>query len=80
VHGTAFSAVWILECREAWPEVVKVFSQPWLSRYRHGYRLPGRSEDGVVADGLVPASSSYEDDLLSAKPALGRLEPLLYSM
>jgi hypothetical protein len=31
-QGTAFSAVWIFECREAWPEVVKVFSQPWLSR------------------------------------------------
>ncbi len=32
VQGTAFSAVWILECREAWPDVVKVFSQLWLSR------------------------------------------------
>jgi len=31
VHDTAFSAVWILECREAWPEVVNVFSQPWVS-------------------------------------------------
>jgi len=31
-QGTAFSAVWILEWREAWPDVVKVFSQPWVSR------------------------------------------------
>jgi hypothetical protein len=31
-QGTAFSAVWILEWREAWPEVVKVFSQPCDSR------------------------------------------------
>lgn len=31
-HGTAFSAVWILECRDAWPDVVNVFSHPWLSR------------------------------------------------
>jgi hypothetical protein len=28
VHWTAFSAVWILEWREAWPEVVNVFSHP----------------------------------------------------
>jgi hypothetical protein len=27
VQWTAFSAVWILEWRDAWPEVVKVFSQ-----------------------------------------------------
>jgi hypothetical protein len=27
-QGTAFSAVWILEWREAWPDVVKVLSQP----------------------------------------------------
>lgn len=26
-HGTAFSAVWILEWREACPDVVKVLSQ-----------------------------------------------------
>jgi hypothetical protein len=32
VHWTPFSAVWILECLDAWPDVVKVFSQPWLSR------------------------------------------------
>jgi len=64
-QGTAFSAVWILECREAWPEVVKVFSQPWLSRYRHGYRLPDRS----AAAGLV-ASSSYDSDRLSLKEGL----------
>jgi len=64
VHWTAFSAVWILECREAWPEVVKVFSQPWLSRYLHGYRLPTRSF-GTLPAGL-PASSSYELDRLSA--------------
>jgi hypothetical protein len=32
VHGTAFSAVWILEWREACPEVVKVLSQPCASR------------------------------------------------
>lgn len=25
---TPFSAVWILACREAWPDVVKVLSQP----------------------------------------------------
>ncbi len=31
-QGTAFSAVWILEWREAWPDVVKVFSQPCVSR------------------------------------------------
>jgi len=35
-HGTAFSAVWIFECLDAWPDVVNVFSQPWASRNRHG--------------------------------------------
>lgn len=62
VHCTAFSAVWILEWREAWPDVVNVFSQPWLSRYRQGYRLPGRCCSGIA--GVAELSSSNDADLL----------------
>lgn len=65
-QGTAFSAVWILECREAWPDVVKVFSHLWESRKRQGNRLAGLSLEAVA-----PAESpSYETD----RPSLGALD------
>lgn len=69
VHCTAFSAVWIFECLDAWPEVVKVFSHPWLSRYLHGYRLPVLSADAppLPDPELVVSSSSYGVERLSPK-------------
>jgi hypothetical protein len=48
-QATAFSAVWILEWRDAWPEVVKVLSHPCVSRKRHGYLLGPLSVVGGFA-------------------------------